>query len=605
MADLQQRRRRSAAGDRAEEEALAQLEMELQVQDPLPALKDETEIPDEEPEGKTTVMVQPVETPRALVPVKPLEAPLFSPAQVAQMEAFQSTAAHLYGGPKVLQGLPQGSDGPTAAQEVPRPKFLEDERLREMALQSTATGSPSPVDFAALMGRPEDGGPMLQMLLGLYQENQKLKQEALRGSEIGPGPRALENGALPGGAELRGGHEGLHGGAELPGGAERHRGRAEPPDGREGLRDRAEHRDGAGLPGGHGHASKAREMLTPYKVGATEPEFEKPRDGLVRERQDLYSLTPMEQFAKLQEMMTKATGDHGQPRPGRDGDRGRSTRNTTSRDRGGARSGSKDRTFSGIPMPKVGRQAAPPQPAGASHAGSTIPRTQEERMQHQMDVMTKMMMHSRGEEGLPRGEHGAGEARDFDFDYLGRAWRDGSNRLLGLADDDRASDAEPVGWLARLVEPHPDAEPAVVPGVHEAEAIAEDYLRGHAGRGASEEQVGSGGAEGGHHDDGGSTAVDPGGVGGHEELDTVEDCHEAHDDLPAGRRAGEDCHLEAVGGSRGGRNDFFWGGAATEVVAVASASSGCRAEPSRCFDPDAGSNEAHEEDLGGQCGAEL
>ena len=58
MADLQQRRRRSAAGDRAEDEALAQLEMELQVQDPLPALKDETEIPDEEPEGKTTVMVQ-------------------------------------------------------------------------------------------------------------------------------------------------------------------------------------------------------------------------------------------------------------------------------------------------------------------------------------------------------------------------------------------------------------------------------------------------------------------------------------------------------------------------------------------------------------------
>ena len=52
MADLQQRRRRSAAGGRAEDEALAQLEMELQVQDSLPPLKDETEIPDAKPEGK-------------------------------------------------------------------------------------------------------------------------------------------------------------------------------------------------------------------------------------------------------------------------------------------------------------------------------------------------------------------------------------------------------------------------------------------------------------------------------------------------------------------------------------------------------------------------
>lgn len=121
-------------------------------------------------------------------------------------------------------------------------------------------------------------------------------------------------------------------------------------------------------------------------VTLMEPEFEtpeedKPRDGLVP-LQDLYSLTPMEQFAKLQDMMDKATGDHGQPRPGRDGDRGRSTRTTTSRDRGRGRSGSKD---------KAGRQGALPQIIGASQMGS-IPKTQEERMQRQMDVMTRMMM---------------------------------------------------------------------------------------------------------------------------------------------------------------------------------------------------------------------
>ena len=115
---------------------------------------------------KTTVVEQPLGTPRALVPVKPLEAPLCSPAQVAQMKAVQSKAAHLDGGPKVLQGLPQGSEGQDVAKGVPRPKFLEGERLRQMGLERRATGSPSSIALYGVDGKPEDGGPMLQMLLG-------------------------------------------------------------------------------------------------------------------------------------------------------------------------------------------------------------------------------------------------------------------------------------------------------------------------------------------------------------------------------------------------------------------------------------------------------
>ena len=194
MADLQQRRRRSASADaEAQDEALRQLERELKNQEveSLPALNDETEIPDEEPREKTAVMIEPTETPRALVPKLPTEAPLFSPAQVAEMEAMQSKAAHLYGGPNVLQGLPQSSERTALVPEVPRLKFLEEEKMKELALLSTATGPPSPLHFAALLGRSEDGRPMLQMLLGLYQENRKLKQVALRGTGRGAGPHGL------------------------------------------------------------------------------------------------------------------------------------------------------------------------------------------------------------------------------------------------------------------------------------------------------------------------------------------------------------------------------------------------------------------------------
>ena len=145
MADLQQRRRRSASADaEAQEEALQQLAKELGDQEvrSLPELKDETEIPDEELEvrEKTTMEKTMVETPRALAPN--VESALFSPAQLATLEAGQIKAAHLYGGPKVLQGLPTGSQ--EQVPDLPRPKFLEDEKAREMALLSTATGSPSP-----------------------------------------------------------------------------------------------------------------------------------------------------------------------------------------------------------------------------------------------------------------------------------------------------------------------------------------------------------------------------------------------------------------------------------------------------------------------------
>ena len=435
MADLQQRRRRLAAGEAAEEEALLQLEKELQEQEALPALNDETEIPDEGPEmrEKTTVedMIA-VETPKALAP-RASEAALFSPAQPATLEA---QAAHLYGGPKVLQGIADGSQE-TVAPEVPRPKFLEDERAKEMALLSTATGSPSPMDLAAMMAKVDGGGPMMQMLLGLYQENQKLK-EAMHG--VG-GDHALQAGAHGGGlpgTDLRRGYPGGAAGNVL------HRGRAALADGGEGVRGRSGSRGGAGLPGGQGHSSMAQEMLTPHKGGGTEPEFETPEEDkpehLGQEQRDLYALTPMQQFAKLQPMMDQATSE-GRARPGdgHGGDRGRATRGTTSRERATGRSTSKDRTFRGIPTPKVGRtmEPTPQAAAGPGHAGAALPRMQEERMQHQMDIMMKMTTHLlEGKKGSP--EEGMEQVRP------------GTTTLATLVEPGETAPIDYADWLTTI-----------------------------------------------------------------------------------------------------------------------------------------------------------
>ena len=56
---------------------------------------------------------------------------------------------------------------------------------------------------------------------------------------------------------------------------------------------------------------------------------------------------------------------------------------------------------------------------------------------------------------------------------------------------------------------------------------------------------------------------------------------------------------------RESRNYLLWSDAAAEVVAVASTSPGCWPKSSGCFDLDAGLDEAHEKDPGGQRGDQL
>ena len=147
MSDLQLRCRRA---EEAEDAALEQLENELQ-EEPLEieALAEVTTLPEM---GDKTVALEelpkvqdeePLGTPQPLGPREVV--PLFTPKQMKELEASQATASHLYGGPRVLQGL-----GPV--EELPRPKFLEGERLKAAPpMESTATTTPSPVDFATLM----------------------------------------------------------------------------------------------------------------------------------------------------------------------------------------------------------------------------------------------------------------------------------------------------------------------------------------------------------------------------------------------------------------------------------------------------------------------
>ena len=73
-------------------------------------------------------------------------------------------------------------------------------------------------------------------------------------------------------------------------------------------------------------------LLEAARRSSRTPE-EEGRGGLGQERKDLYSLTPMEQFEKLQMMMDQATTGRGL-RPGASlgGDRGRATRASTSRE---------------------------------------------------------------------------------------------------------------------------------------------------------------------------------------------------------------------------------------------------------------------------------
>ena len=176
------RRRRA---EEAEDTALEQLENELQ-EEPLEieALAEVTTLPEM---GDKTVALEelpkvqdeePLGTPQPLGPREVV--PLLTPKQMKELEASQATASHLYGGPRVLQGLGPG-------EELPRPKFLEGERLKAVPpMESTATGTPSPVDFATLL-KGEENAPLLKMVMGLYTENQKLKQEAeLRGGHGGP-----------------------------------------------------------------------------------------------------------------------------------------------------------------------------------------------------------------------------------------------------------------------------------------------------------------------------------------------------------------------------------------------------------------------------------
>lgn len=109
-----------------------------------------------------------------------------------------------------------------------------------------------------------------------------------------------------------------------------------------------------------------------------------------------------------------------------------------------------------------------------------------------------------------------------------------------------------IGQLPRLVlvEPHPPAEPAVVPRVHEVEAAAAHFVRGYADGGASEDQVGPCGKKGSLYDDAGCTTDDPRRTCGYSVVDAITGGMQVDDSLPARRCSGEDGDLEAVQGKQ-------------------------------------------------------
>ena len=107
MSDLQLRRRRA---EEAEDAALEQLESELQEEQlenkALAEVMKPPEVQDKTEDLETLPKVlddEPLGTPTQLAP-RAVE-PLFTPTQVKELEASQAAASHLYGGPRVLQGL--------------------------------------------------------------------------------------------------------------------------------------------------------------------------------------------------------------------------------------------------------------------------------------------------------------------------------------------------------------------------------------------------------------------------------------------------------------------------------------------------------------------
>ena len=119
---------------------------------------------------------------------------------------------------------------------------------------------------------------------------------------------------------------------------------------------------------------KDGEFATPEEM---KPEVERARD-------ELYALTPMEQFQRLQQMMDEATEEHrGKDLAGTE-PRGRPTQVPSGQARATPLR-STSRRASSLPRGQGQRTTEEAPPGGGSQG--------EERMQKQLDVVTKMMMH--------------------------------------------------------------------------------------------------------------------------------------------------------------------------------------------------------------------
>ena len=305
MADLRRRRLNPPEDVEAQEEALVQLETELPE---VYALEDQDKSTSVE-ENQLEVFEHPAGPPMTLMPVA--ARPLFSPAQMRELEDAQRKASHLYGGP---QGLPEASP--------PRPKFLEDETAKPTAPQEGLTEASGEavgrsMEKALGGGLGGDPGNLMKMVYDLYQENQMLRNEMTT--------RELDRGSLEAAA--------------------------------------------VGAP-----KEKEGEFATPEEL---KPEVERARD-------ELYALTPMEQFQRLQQMMDEATEGRNGRDLGASEPRGRPllgpseiTKTTPMR--------STSRRASSLPRGQ-GHRTTEGAPLGGGSQG-------EERMQKQLDVVTKMMMH--------------------------------------------------------------------------------------------------------------------------------------------------------------------------------------------------------------------
>ena len=261
--------------------------------------------------------------------------PLFTSEQVKQFEEMQRRAPMLYGSPQMIQGGPEnearGSGLALEDGQVERPTFLPAERPPSLMMDPQMVYQQQ----------------MMQYFFMLQQENAQLKmeQEQLR----------VEQEAL-----------------------------------KERLKEKEERRVFEASQQEGEASRKAKQEMEGFQtpdsqqqgVRTADDQGGKSKDDLESERRRLYDLTPMEQYDELQKMMDAAVGSANKPPPGRDlrGPLG------PHRPLEGARSEERQ-----VPKKEV-REKGTGGDAGRGQ-GTMVGTAEEGRMQRQVDVLSKMMLH--------------------------------------------------------------------------------------------------------------------------------------------------------------------------------------------------------------------